>query len=163
MPGLTPDQVQKIHKLLHDRQLIQAIKVYHDATGVSLAEAREAVEEMARNELTKPPSGVRNYDDPVLEGKIKSLLSKGKKIEAVKIYREEYGVSLKEAQDAVERVGISVPRDTTMPLPYEPAIGSDPFAEPEGASRGKIIVLGIVLLVMLCALGMFFLILLSNT
>ena len=163
MPGLTPDQVQEIHKLLHDKQLIQAIKVYRDATGVSLAEAKEAVEEMARNELTKPPSGVRNYDDPVLEGKIKSLLSKGKKIEAVKIYREEYGVSLKEAHDAVERVELSVPRDTTMPIPYEPAIGNDPFAEPDGSSRGKIIVLGIVLLVMLCGLGMFFLILLSNT
>lgn len=162
MPGLTPDQVQKIHKLLHDKQLIRAVYVYHEATGVSLAEAREAVEEMARNESTKPPSGVRDYDDPVLEGKIKSLLSKGKKIEAVKIYRAEYGVSLNEAKDAVERIGASMPRDLSAATSYEPAIGRDPFAEEEGTNRGRIIVLGVVLMVVLCGLGVFLSILLSN-
>jgi ribosomal protein L7/L12 len=162
MPGLTPEQVQKIHKLLHDKQLIQAVYVYHEATGVSLAEAREAVEEMAQNEYTKPPSGVRNYDDPVLEGKIKSLLSKGKKIEAVKIYRAEYGVSLNEARDAVERIGASIPRDSTTAIPFEPAIGKDPFAEEEGTNRGRIIVLGAVLSILLCGLGVFLSILMSN-
>jgi ribosomal protein L7/L12 len=162
MPGLTPDQVQKIHILLHDKQLIRAIQLYREATGVSLAEAREAVEQMARNELTKPPSGVRNYDDPVLEGKIKSLLSKGKKIEAVKIYRAEYGIGLKEAKDAVERIEASMPRNTATAMPYESAIGRDPFAEEEGTNRGRIIVLGVVLMVALCGLGMFILILLSN-
>ncbi len=162
MPGLTPDQVQKIHKLLHDKQLIQAVRLYHEATGVSLAEAREAVEEMARDEFTKPPAGVRNYDDPVLESKIRSLLSKGKKIEAVKIYRAEYGISLHEAKDAVERIEASMPRNSAASIPYEPAIGNDPFAEEEGANRGRIIILGVVLSVVLCGLGMFILILQSN-
>ena len=162
MPGLTPDQVQKIHKLLHDKQLIQAVRVYHEATGVSLAEAREAVEEMARDEFTKPPAGVRNYDDPVLESKIKSLLSKGKKIEAVKIYRAEYGTSLKEAKDAVDRIEASIPRSTVTDIPYESAIGRDPFADEEGTNRGKIIVLGVVLIVVLCGLAVFFLPVLSN-
>jgi ribosomal protein L7/L12 len=162
MPGLTPDQVQKIHKLLHDKQFIQAIRLYREATGVGLAEAKEAVEEMARNEFTKPPSGVRNYDDPVLESKIRSLLSKGKKIEAVKIYREEYGISLKEAKDAVERIEVSMPRSTATAVPYESAIGGDPFAEEEGTNRGRIIVLGVVLMIVLCGLGWFFLMTLSN-
>lgn len=153
MPGLTPEQVQKIHKLLHDRQLIQAVKVYHDATGVSLSEAKAAVEEMARNEYTKPPSGVRNYDDPVLEGKIKSLLSKGKKLEAVKIYRAEYGTSLKEATDAVERIAASVPREQAVATPYEPAIGSDPFADEEEAGRRRLTALGLFLILALCGLG----------
>ncbi len=162
MPGLTPEQVQKIHQLLHDKQLIRAIQLYREATGVGLAEAKEAVEEMAQNELTKPPAGVRNYDDPVLEAKLKSLLSRGKKIEAVKIYREEYGVSLKEAKDAVERVEASMPRGTAMAIPYESAIGSDPFAEQERTNRGRIIVLGVVFMVVLCAMGMFILTLLSN-
>jgi hypothetical protein len=147
--------------LLHDKQLIQAVYVYHQATGVGLAEAREAVEEMARNEYSKPPSGVRNFDDPVLEGKIRSLLSRGKKIDAVKIYRAEYDVSLNEAKDAVERIAASMPRSTVTSVPYEPAIGSDPFAD-EGTNRGRFIVLGAVLSVLLCGLGMFFFILLSN-
>ena len=162
MPGLTPDQVQKIHKLLHDKQLIQAVYVYHQATGVSLAEARDAVEEMARNEYTKPPSGVRNRDDPVLEGKIKSLLSKGKKLDAVKIYRAEYGVGLKEAQDAVERIAASMPRTSNVVKTYESAIGSDPFAEDERTGRGRILVLGAVVAVFLCGLGVFALVFLSS-
>ena len=162
MPSLTPEQVQQIHEFLHNRQVIQAIKVYREATGVGLAEAKEAVEEMAHNEWTKPPAGVRNYDDPVLEGKIRSLLSKGKKIEAVKIYRAEYGVSLKEAKDAVERVESSMPRSTATAIPYEPAIGSDPFVEQAGTNRGRIIVLGAVFMILLCGLGMFVFILLSN-
>jgi ribosomal protein L7/L12 len=162
MPGLTPDQVQKIHKLLHDKQLIQAIRLYREATGVGLAEAKEAVEEMARNEFTKPPSGVRNYDDPVLESKIRSLLSKGKKIEAVKIYRAEYGVSLNEAKDAVERIEAAMPREPATVVPSESAIGSDPFADEERTNRGRIIVLGVVLMIVLCGLGWFFLMTLSN-
>jgi ribosomal protein L7/L12 len=157
MPGLTPEHVQKIHKLLHDKKLLQAVKEYHDATGVSLSEAREAVEEMARNEYTKPPSGVRSYDDPVLEGKIKSLLSKGKKLDAIKIYREEYGIGLKEAKDAVERIEGSMPRNTVSAMPYEPAIGRDPFAEEDEASRRRFIVLGVALIVALCGVGGFLL------
>jgi ribosomal protein L7/L12 len=97
MPGLQPDHVQKLHELIHAKQIIQAIQLYREATGVSLTEAKEAIEEMRLIEVTKPPSGARNYDDPVLEGKIKSLLNKGKKIDAVKIYRAEYGLGLKEA------------------------------------------------------------------
>ena len=162
MPGLTPDQVQKIHKLLHDRQLIQAVKLYHDVTGVSLAEAREAVEAMARNEFTKPPSGVRNYDDPVLESKIKSLLSKGKKMEAIKIYRAEYSTSLQEATVAVERVEASMPRERAMATPYEPAIGSDPFADEDEVRRRRITVLGVFLVLVLCGVGGVFFFLMSS-
>jgi ribosomal protein L7/L12 len=153
MPGLTPEQVQKIHKQLHDRQLIQAVKIYRDATGVSLAEAKEAVEEMARNEYAKPPAGVRNYDDPVLESKVKSLLSKGKKLDAVKIYRAEYGTSLKDATEAVERMAASMPRERTAAIPYEPAIGSDPFADEDEPGRRRITILGIVLMLALCGMG----------
>lgn len=162
MPSLTPEQVQQIHEFLHNRQVIHAIKAYREATGVGLAEAKEAIEEMAHNEWTKPPAGVRNYDDPVLEAKLKSLLSKGKKIEAVKIYREEYGVSLKEAKDAVDRVEASMPRSTATAIPYEAAIGSDPFAEQGVTNRSRIIVFGAVFMILLCGLGMFVFIVLST-
>jgi ribosomal protein L7/L12 len=161
MPGLTPDQVQKIHKLLHDKQLLQAIKVYREATGVGLAEAKEAVEAMARNEYSKPPSGVRRLDDPVLEGKIRSLLSKGKKIDAVKIYREEYGVSLQEAKEAVERIAASMPHQPLVAQTYESAIGSDPFAGDE-TNRRRLIVLSAVLSILVCGAGMVLFVLLSN-
>jgi len=159
---LTPDQVQKIHKLLHDKQLIQAIQLYREATGVSLAHAKKAVEEMALVEVTKPPSGVRSYDDPVLESKIRSLLAKGQKIDAVKIYREEYGIGLKEAKDAVERIEASMPRDSATGIPYESAIGSDPFADSDETKRGRLIILGVALIIALCGVGGFVLILMSS-
>jgi ribosomal protein L7/L12 len=162
MPSLTPEQVQQIHKLLHDKQLIQAVKIYRDATGVGLAEAKAAVEEMARNEFTKPPSGVRNYDDPVLEGKLKSLLSKGKKLDAVKIYRAEYGISLKEATEAVERIAASMPRERDVAIPYEPALGSDPFADEDETGRRRITILGVLLFLALCGVGAILFLYMSN-
>ena len=156
MPGLQPDHVQKIHKLLHDNQMIQAIQLYRQVTGVSLAEAKEAVEEMALDEAGKPPSGKRDYDDPVMESKIKSLLAKGKKVDAVKIYREEYGIGLKQAKDAVDRIEAAMPRDSATAMPYESAIGADPFADGEGVNRGKVIVLAAVAAVVLCAAAVLF-------
>ena len=162
MADLTPDQVQKIHQLLHDKQLIQAIKVYREATGASLAEAKRAVEEMAFVEVTKAPSGVRSFDNPVLESKIRSMLAKGKKIDAIKIYREEYGIGLNEAKIAVERIEATMPRDSSTGIPYESAIGRDPFADEDRAGRGRLIILGVALLIALCGVGGFILILMSN-
>lgn len=162
MADLTPDQVQKIHKLLHDKQLIQAIQLYRQATGASLAEAKQAVEEMTFLEVTKPPSGVRSFDNPVLESKLRSLLAKGKKIDAIKIYREEYGIGLNEAKMAVERIEATMPRDTRTGVPYESAIGRDPFADDDRAGRGRLIILGVALLIALCGVGGFILILMSS-
>jgi ribosomal protein L7/L12 len=156
MPGLTPDQVQRLHELIHTKNLIQAIQVYRDATGVSLAEAREAIEEMALNEATKPPSSVRDHDNPVLESKIKSLLAKNKKLEAIQIYQQEYGVSLNDAKAAVERMQSSMALGGISDrLPYEPAIGADPFAEGNGVNRGAIVIFGFVMALAICGVAVF--------
>lgn len=155
MPGLQPHQVQEIHELIHAKQIIQAIKVYREATGVGLAEAKQAVEEMAMDEAGKPPEGVRDQDNPVLEGKIKSLLAKRQKIEAVKIYRAEYGIGLKEAKDAVDRIEASMIREgSSMNVPYESAIGTDPFAADDGGGRRVVILLAAVVAVVVCGLAL---------
>jgi len=157
MPGLTPDQVQKIHEHIHNQQLIHAIKLYREATGAGLAEAKEAVEAMARGEAVKPPSGAVNYDNPILEARIKSLLSKRQKVEAVKIYREEYGIGLKDAKDAVDRIEASMKRsDSSMNMPHESAISNDPFADDDG-NRRKIVALAVAVALAVCGLGVFFL------
>lgn len=158
MPNLQPQQAQKIHELIDASQILMAIQVYRDATGVSLAEAKRAVEEMMRMEAARPPSGTRNFDNPVLESKIRSMLSKGKKIEAVKIYREEYGIGLKEAKDAVERIEATMLRDPSRNIPYQSAIGNDPFAQDDDSGRrlvlllaaaGGVVVCGIAVVVLL--------------
>jgi ribosomal protein L7/L12 len=156
MPGLSPDQVQQIHEYIHNQQLIHAIKLYREATGVGLAEAKSAVEDMARGEAVKPPSGVVDYDNPILDAKLKSLLSRGQKIDAIKIYREEYGVGLKEAKDVVDRIEMSMKRSgSSMIMPYESAIGSDPFTERPGGSR--VILLVAAVSILLCGIGVFLL------
>jgi len=158
MPGLRPDQVQQIHEYIHNQQIINAIRLYRAATGVGLAEAKDAVESMARGEAVKPPSGIMDYDNPILEAKIESLLANRQKIEAVKIYREEYGVGLKEAKDAVDRIEASMKRSgSSMSMPYESAVGSDPFAKDSDESRRRIIALAAGVVVLLCGIGIFFL------
>ena len=157
MPSLTPDQVQRIHELIHNQQLIHAIKLYREVTGTGLAEAKDAVEAMARGEALKPPSGMLDYDNPILEARIKSLLAKKQKVTAVKIYREEYGVGLKDAKDAVDRIERSMKRDgSSSRVSYEPAISGDPFAE-DDSQRWRIVILVASLVVFLCGVGIFFL------
>ena len=158
MPGLRPDQVQQIHEYIHKQQLIHAIKLYRDVTGASLAEAKDAVEEMARDEFAKPPEGAMDFDNPILEARIRSMLSKRQKIEAVKIYREEYGIWFKQAKDVVDRIERSMRSAGTssMNTPYEAAIGSDPFAE-KSSSGPRLIVLAAAIAILICGIGVFFL------
>jgi ribosomal protein L7/L12 len=157
MPSLTPGQAQQIHEYIHNQQLIYAIKLYRQATGVGLTEAKEAVEAMARGEAVRPPSDAMDYDNPVLEARIESLLSKRQKIEAVKIYREEYGVGLKEAKDAVDSIEVSMKQSgPSMSLPYESAISNDPFADDDASKRQKLTLLAVVIAVALCGAAAYF-------
>ena len=54
MPGLTPEQVQKIHKLLHDKKLLQA--KLHEFYALSEAAAQQAEARPARARR-KPKGG----------------------------------------------------------------------------------------------------------
>lgn len=158
MPGLRPDQVQKIHALLHEHRKIDAIKLYREATGAGLAEAKDAVEEMAVNEAIKPPDDVRDYDNPILISRIKSLLSRNRKVDAVKIYREEYGVGLKEAKQAVDKIQATMEKSGVSTSAYEPAISADPFAS-NGRNIRMVIVLATVVMIAVCSAGVFFILL----
>lgn len=160
MPGLTPDQVQQIHEFIHNQQLLHAIKLYRDATGASLAEAKDAVEAMARGEAIKPPSGTMTYDNPVLEARIKSLLERRQKIEAVKICHKEYGVGLKGAKDAVDRIEASMKREgMPMNVPYESAISGDPFTDDDSGGRRVVVLFAAVIALAVCEAAVFFLLL----
>jgi ribosomal protein L7/L12 len=80
---------------------IEAIKLYREATGAGLAEAKEAVELI---EAGQPPKSGTNasLDDNQALRAVSGLVAKGSKIEAIKRYREATGVGLKEAKDAVD-------------------------------------------------------------
>lgn len=86
----------QIRVLLAQGQKIEAIKAYREATGASLAEAKDAVEAMNAGPGL-PPTAMPDHEQEILE-----LLHQGKKIAAIKLHRERTGKGLKEAKDAVE-------------------------------------------------------------
>ena len=92
----------EIRQLLASGNKIAAIKRYREQTGVGLAEAKAAVESLEAGdsftERVRP-------DDSDLTDQIVGLLGRGEKIEAVKLYRNQTGCGLKEAKEAVERIG----------------------------------------------------------
>jgi ribosomal protein L7/L12 len=97
-PTITPEVFDELHRLLALDQKIEAIKVYREATGASLADAKAAVELVQSH--GHPSPGKTPAND--FERTLLLLLEAGRKIEAIKVYRERTGVGLKEAKDAVE-------------------------------------------------------------
>ena len=92
----------EIRELLASGDKIAAVKRYREETGVGLAEAKAAVESLeAGGSFTQSVA----MDDPGLTQQIVTLLGRGGKIEAVKLYRDRFRVGLKEAKEAVERIG----------------------------------------------------------
>lgn len=101
-PKASDDLEQRIRSLLDQDQKIAAIKLYREETGTSLADAKEAVESLQAGRGLRIPA--RDIPDG-FEGDVLRLLSAGKKISAIKLYRERTGVGLKEAKEAVEAIG----------------------------------------------------------
>lgn len=80
-------------------ELIAAIQLTQDQTGMKLEEAQRAVHEYLR--------GGRQTDGPSVEGRLSpealASLQRGNLIEAIKLTRDETGLGLKDAKDLVER------------------------------------------------------------
>jgi ribosomal protein L7/L12 len=98
-----PDSFEnEIRQLLASGNKIAAIKRYREQSGVGLAEAKAAVESLdAGGSLAERAQP----DDSDLTDQIVGLLGRGEMIEAVKLYRNQSGCGLKEAKEAVERIG----------------------------------------------------------
>ncbi len=97
----------QIRSLVEHGQMIPAIKLYRERTGVGLAEAKSAVEALAAGrpiERRTPEADGISPDS--LEGQVVALVQARRKIEAIKVYRERTGVGLKQAKDAVEGLAV---------------------------------------------------------
>jgi ribosomal protein L7/L12 len=89
-----------IAELARRGQQIEAIKRYRERHGVGLAEAKYAVETLDAARKPGAASDRHSVDNEVVV-----LLRAGRKIEAVKVYRQRHRVGLKEARKAVEALG----------------------------------------------------------
>jgi ribosomal protein L7/L12 len=92
-----------VRQLLGAGRKIEAIKVYRQLTGVGLRKAKETVERLAAaGQLAAPTQGPDPAQGTDLS-EVRQLLYAGRKIEAIKVYRQLTGVGLREAKAAVER------------------------------------------------------------
>jgi ribosomal protein L7/L12 len=105
---------QQVRSLLDRGEKIEAIKLYREATAASLLDAKNAVEALERGgplaEPAAPQEGVAPSQGD-WEHEVLKRLEAGQKIDAIRWYREQRGVGLKEAKEAVEalaeRAGIA--------------------------------------------------------
>jgi kynurenine formamidase/ribosomal protein L7/L12 len=98
MPAGDKNFEDELRALMAAGRKIDAIKQYRAATGAGLTDAKNAVEALER--AGSPPS--RESTDSPFESEILSLLEQGRKIGAIKLYREKTGVGLKEAKDFID-------------------------------------------------------------
>jgi len=100
---------EQLRDLLARGEKIEAIKLYREATGAGLAEAKQYVERLEAGQAAGgPPPGL---DDAFWQSLVE-LLKQGQKIEAIKRYRERTGAGLKESKEAVE----SLTRQSGLPV-----------------------------------------------
>ncbi|HEX6482765.1 MAG TPA: ribosomal protein L7/L12 [Ktedonobacteraceae bacterium] len=97
-------KVEEVRRLMQTGQKIKAIKAYRQATGVGLKEAKAAVERMAArtNEPLSQARSAKTKPGLVDPEKLQSLIREGRKLEAIKYIRQQRGVGLKEAKEAVD-------------------------------------------------------------
>lgn len=97
--ALTSQFAEELLALGRDGQMIEAIKRFREATGLGLRESKEAVEALVAGRGLPSVANVSADEAAVV-----ALLRAGNVIGAIKQYRTETGLGLKEAKDAVEAI-----------------------------------------------------------
>ena len=98
----------EVAQLLAQGGKLEAIRLVRTRTGAGLAEAKELVEAIGRDEAIVPPApGLAATIERAqrMSEEVRRLAAQGQKIEAIKLLREKSGIGLKEAKDLVDRLG----------------------------------------------------------
>jgi ribosomal protein L7/L12 len=128
--------------------LIEAVKLMRGTGGLGLQEAKQALDAYQRSKAPPSKPGAPPSDFPkaalggTLPPNVVEALQRGNKIEAIRRMREQTGIGLKEAKDAVELFRQMHPR------PDDPSPG-----EVRGSDGG---LRWLVILALVCLLGYWF-------
>lgn len=94
--------------LMQQGNKIGAIKAYREQTGLGLREAKAMIDQLALGvspTASNPPASTpAGQPVPPANDEVVTLIRQGNKIGAIKAYREQTGLGLKEAKDAVEQM-----------------------------------------------------------
>jgi ribosomal protein L7/L12 len=110
----------RLKQLVREGNKIEAIKLVREQTGLGLKEAKDAVDAIERGELLELAPRVAEAGHGVSGvdlDEINELLLQNKKIEAINLYRQQTGIGLTEARDAIE----AIEETSQPPLPGTPA------------------------------------------
>jgi ribosomal protein L7/L12 len=99
--------LDQVRKLVASGRTIEAIKLLREVTGLSLKEAKEAVDRCAHGgslDIAEDLAAHRAalHGAAQVDGEIKALLESGRKIEAIKLMRERSGLDLKTSKDIID-------------------------------------------------------------
>ena len=109
---------------------LQAVKVYKEAKGVSLAEAKDVIDRLAEKlqaegsmqyEAANIEQPTETHDhsalesDGSLEERCLELIKSGNILQAVKLYKDESGAGLKEAKDMIDSMVARLKKDIPSP------------------------------------------------
>jgi len=101
---IPPDDIARIRAALKNGNKIEAIKLLRAASGLDLAQAKDAIENFERNpdaaQFATQPAAPANVPPPA----VLAALMAGNKVEAIKLHREANRIGLKEAKEAVEQI-----------------------------------------------------------
>jgi ribosomal protein L7/L12 len=89
-------------RLLASGKKLEAVKYYKDHTGASLVNSKNAVETLERGGSLPGMDG--QDSEAEFTSELRSLLQQGRKLQAVKLYKDRTGVSLMDAKNAVEAI-----------------------------------------------------------
>ena len=123
---------KEIEQLVAEGNLIGAIKLYRTEYGVSLLEAKKAVEAMRDageigipqpitiNTQTVDTQTVDTHITQTVDMQIEELLRNNRKIEAIKLYREQTGLGLAQSKKAIEEMDANIhPSKKTIEKPQK--------------------------------------------
>ena len=97
--------MDEVHTLVAEGRKIEAVRRYREITRCSLVVAKDKVELMAEN-LPLLAASERYSETPQsnVGNEIVALVRAGRKLEAIKMYCTQTGVSLKEGKEAIDKI-----------------------------------------------------------
>src|SRR5512136_459925 len=98
--------LDEIRELAKAGNIIDAIRKYREIYKVDLRQAKEAVEALQAGRLVMPSAPGMHSSEELTRAlqEVQRLLAAGNQIEAIKIYRQNYDVSLARAKYAIEQI-----------------------------------------------------------